>query len=342
MSGLDFLTEHPPNAGVPVERLDGRSLAQHEAYLRNSFDTPPSEELTGEIEMVIPGQPPRIVTVTDLGGLPSVDVVFVLECAGNGRSFIRPAIEGLAWGLGGASPIEVRGVRVVDLIGRLPHGAVELVMTGADKGEVYPQGEVHYQFSVPAERVNDGSALLVTEWGGEPLRKQHGGPIRFMLPGDYAMRSVKWLTRIEAVTRPFYGHFVERYRYLGDSRHEEGAPVGAVQVRSVIATPADGETVPAGPISLIGSAWSGTAPVTDVSVSIDGGRTWMPAELEPATEPLTALRWLCVVELGPGRHVVMARAMDASDATQPMEPPWNARGYANNMVHRIGLEVVQP
>jgi DMSO/TMAO reductase YedYZ molybdopterin-dependent catalytic subunit len=190
--------------------------------------------------------------------------------------------------------------------------------------------------------VADGSALLVTEWGGDPLGLEHGGPIRFMLPSDYAMRSVKWVTRIEAVTEPFSGHFVDRYRYLGDVRHAEGSPVGAVAVRSVIASPADGATVEAGNLSVSGSAWSGGGLVIQVSVSTDGGETWLQAELEPGPGPWSACRWRCDVEVTPGRHTVMARATDLTGDTQPIAPPWNARGYANNVVHRVSFEVAQP
>lgn len=342
MSGLEYLTEDPPNAGVPLSRLDGRPLTQDRAYVRNTFRTPDPASLSGEIEIVVPGLPDRKVAVDDLADLPPVEVELVLECAGNGRSLIRPAVEGLAWGFGGVSPIRVGGVSLRDLLGDLPADVVELVITGADRGVVHPQGEVNYQFSVRSERVADGSALLVTEWGGEPLGLEHGGPIRFMLPGDYAMRSVKWVTRIEGVTRPFDGHFVERYRYLGDDRHDDGAPVGLIQVRSIISSPAEGGTVRAGPVVVIGSAWSGAAPVTEVSISADGGETWIPATLSAATGPLAAHPWRSEIELGPGRHQVMARATDASGNTQPLDPAWNARGYANNMVQTVGFEVAQP
>jgi DMSO/TMAO reductase YedYZ molybdopterin-dependent catalytic subunit len=342
MPGLEYLTDDPPNAAVPLDRLDGRPLGQDRAYLRNSFEIPAAETLTGEIEITIPGRPPHTVTTDDLAGLDPVDVDLVLECAGNGRSLLRPVVDGLAWGFGGVSPIRVRGTRLIDLLGGLPEEVLELVVTGADRGTVHPEGEVNYQFSVVTQRVNDGSALLVTEWGGEPLGLEHGGPIRFMLPGDYAMRSVKWVTRIEGVTEPFAGHFVDRYRYLGDDRHDEGAPVRTIAVRSVIATPAEGETVDAGRLVVSGSAWSGRGPVVDVSVSTDGGETWRPAELEPGSGPWSACGWRSEVEVTPGRSTVMARATDVAGDTQPIEPPWNARGYANNMVHRVSFEAAQP
>jgi hypothetical protein len=46
-----------------------------------------------------------------------------------------------------------------------------------------------------------------------------------------------------------------------------------------------------------------------------------------------------VVDAGPGSAVVVARATDRSGATQPLEPRWNANGYANNVVHRVTVTV---
>ncbi|HEU5114082.1 MAG TPA: molybdopterin-dependent oxidoreductase, partial [Acidimicrobiia bacterium] len=194
------------------------------------------------------------------------------------------------------------------------------------------------QFSVPIERVRDGSALLVTRWDDAPLGIEHGGPIRFVLPGHYAMRSVKWLDAIEGVVEPFAGHFVMRYRYLGDDRFEEASPVAEIQLRSVIADPGQGESVPAGAIVVRGSAWSGGTPVAEVGVSMDGGQTWQTAELEPGSGPLAAVAWRREVLIEPGSHVVMARATDSAGNSQPMSPPWNKNGYANNMVHTVEFE----
>jgi DMSO/TMAO reductase YedYZ molybdopterin-dependent catalytic subunit len=211
------------------------------------------------------------------------------------------------------------------------------VLTGCDRGVVSPEGEVPYQFSIPADLVRQGSGLLVTAIGDEPLAHEHGGPIRFVLPGHYAMKSVKWLARIEGVTTPFQGHFVNRYRFFGDAIFEEGAPVGPIQVRSVIASPADGDRVPAGQVAVSGSAWSGAGPVTEVVVSVDDGKEWLEADVEAGPGHFAAVAWRLDLPVDPGEHVVMARATDASGATQPLLSRWNRGGYANNVVHEVSF-----
>ena len=42
---------------------------------------------------------------------------------------------------------------------------------------------------------------------------------------------------------------------------------------------------------------------------------------------------------GPGEHVLCCRAPDAAGNAQPLEPPWNLGGYANNAVQRVAVTV---
>jgi hypothetical protein len=43
-----------------------------------------------------------------------------------------------------------------------------------------------------------------------------------------------------------------------------------------------------------------------------------------------------------GEHVISSRATDAAGNTQPLEPPWNLKGYANNAVELIPVTVARP
>ena len=47
--------------------------------------------------------------------------------------------------------------------------------------------------------------MLAYEMNGQPLQPQHGIPLRLVVPGWDGMTSVKWLTSIVAVARPFEG-----------------------------------------------------------------------------------------------------------------------------------------
>ena len=40
-----------------------------------------------------------------------------------------------------------------------------------------------------------------------------------------------------------------------------------------------------------------------------------------------------------GAHELCSRASDAAGNTQPLDPPWNLKGYANNAVERVAVTV---
>lgn len=335
------ITENPPNTGVRVEGLSGESLSQQQMYVRSNLPTPLSAP--AGFEVVIPGRTSRFITIEQFKPFQEVTREIVLECAGNGRTLMDPVPEGTAWELDGASPITVTGYRLNEVIGGLPDEVVEVVFTGADIGTV-PNGQrVPYQFSFGRELAESTAPILVTHIGGDPLSLLHGAPIRLIVPGHYAMKSVKWLVRVEAVTSPFRGYFVEKYRYLRDSVAPEYSPVGEICVRSVIASPIEGEPVVTGLLEVRGSAWSGPAEVSTVEVSVDSGDTWKAAELfrNETGGRWAPVRWALIVEPDPGELEIIARATDAAGNTQPMEPRWNARGYANNVVQRVNVTVVE-
>jgi DMSO/TMAO reductase YedYZ molybdopterin-dependent catalytic subunit len=65
--------------------------------------------------------------------------------------------------------------------------------------------------------------LIVHQMNGEDLTPDHGYPLRAIVPGNYGMSSVKWLTDVVAVAQPFRGYWqTADYAYWDDS---EGIPV---------------------------------------------------------------------------------------------------------------------
>ena len=118
--------------------------------------------------------------------------------------------------------------------------------------------------------------LLAYEMNGRPLEPQHGYPVRLLVPGWYGMTHVKWLTGIEAVEHPFTGYQqVVAYLYK-QSDDEPGEPAERIASGRSWCRPGFPDfytrrrIVDAGPVRLVGRAWSGTAPVTRVEVAIDG------------------------------------------------------------------------
>jgi DMSO/TMAO reductase YedYZ molybdopterin-dependent catalytic subunit len=178
---------------------------------------------------------------------------------------------------------------------------------------------------------------------GRPLEPQHGFPVRLLVPGWYGMTSVKWLSRIEALSAPFRGfQQADAYRYQRTA-DDVGEPVTRISVRALMVPPGIPDFftrrrfVDAGRVRLFGRAWAGAAPLVRVEVGIDGD--WADAALD---EPLGQWAWQgWSYDWVPtsGDYLLTCRATDADGNTQPTEQPWNVQGMGNNLVQEVPVTV---
>jgi sulfane dehydrogenase subunit SoxC len=165
-----------------------------------------------------------------------------------------------------------------------------------------------------------------------------------VVPGWYGMQNVKWLNKITVLEEPFGGYQNAVGYRLYSADGEPGEPVTRMLPRSLMVPPGvpdfmtRARFVKPGRVTVTGRAWSGHGPITSVQVSTDAGATWADAELD---EPLGANAWRgwrFDWQATEGEHILSSRATDAAGNTQPLEPPWNLKGYANNAVERITVQ----
>ncbi|MFB9949507.1 sulfite oxidase-like oxidoreductase [Rhizobium puerariae] len=65
-------------------------------------------------------------------------------------------------------------------------------------------------------------AIIVTQWEGQPLTEEHGGPVRLVVPHLYFWKSAKWLQRIDFVAMNHAGFWEKNgYHMRGDPWAEE-------------------------------------------------------------------------------------------------------------------------
>jgi DMSO/TMAO reductase YedYZ molybdopterin-dependent catalytic subunit len=258
-----------------------------------------------------------------------------LECAGNGRGSLVPPAPGEQWGIGAVGTADWSGVPLADVLAEAAPrpDAVELVFAGTDRGMVGAVGrELTFERSLPLADV--GQAYLVVAMNGEPLAPNHGAPVRLLVPGRYGMASVKWLNRITAVTAPFRGFF-QADRYVID-----GAPLGPIAPRAVIAAPAADTVVRAGEaVTIRGYAWAGRGPVGRVEVSTDGGASWADAALGPVAGATAWRSWSLAWRPATGDATLLARATDAAGDVQPLDQVRTDLGYGNNAAQPVRLRV---
>jgi sulfite oxidase len=124
---------------------------------------------------------------------------------------------------------------------------------------------------------------------GEPIPRDHGYPIRAVVPGIVGARNVKWLGKIHLSESESPSHW-QQNDYKGfcpsvDWHNVDFKTAPAIQelpVNSAITEPAEGAIIPADAkaVSMKGFAWSGGGRgIVRVDVSADGGQTWIPGPL---------------------------------------------------------------
>ena len=333
------------NRGMPLEALRYDLTPTGIHYLLTHFDIPDIEtsswrlEVTGNVERQLS------LSLDEIRARTARTIPVTMECAGNGRARLFPRPISNPWLNEAIGTAEWTGTSLRDVIveAGIRPGTEELVFTGADHGT---QGDVEhdYQRSLPLGETSRPEVLLAYEMNGHPLEPQHGAPLRLLVPGWYGMTSVKWLTRIEAVTEAFRGYQqAEAYRYKVNE-NDPGVGVSRIRVRALMAPPGypdfltRSRFVDAGTIVLRGRAWSGTAPINRVEVGVDG--TWEDAKVESPIGDFAWRAWSYDWEAAPGEHTLSCRATDADGQTQPLEQPWNYQGMGNNLVQMVPVTVL--
>ncbi|MER7889590.1 sulfite oxidase [Micromonospora sp. NPDC094482] len=336
------------NHGIPLEalRYDVTPAGLH--YLLIHYDIPELDPETHALTVDGAVDRPRTFGLAELRERPRVTRRVTLECAGNGRALLHPRPVSQPWLVEAVGNAEWTGTPLAPLLreaGIAPE-AVDVVFTGADHG-VERGVEQDYQRALPVADALREEVLLAYEMNGAPLLPQHGAPLRLIVPGWYGMAHVKWLRSISVVTEPFQGYQnAVAYRVRQDA-DDPGVPVTRIEPRALVRPPgfpdfmSRSRVVRPGQCTVDGRAWSGHAPIVSVEVTTDGGVSWAPATLdEPAGGEFSWRRWRYEWDARPGRHVLGARATDASGRTQPVEQPWNRGGFANNLVQRVEVAVI--
>ena len=275
------------------------------------------------------------ISYDGLRSLPSHSLTAYLECAGNHRAMFdrvqgRPA-EGTQWGTGGIGNGVWRGARLADaleLAGITP-AAASVLLVGLDSEA--PEGG--FRRALPAEKAL-ADVLLAYELNGEPLPRDHGFPVRALVPGWVGSSSIKWLGRIEVSSEPHWTrNNTGSYVLIGADYPPEGRAMGRVAtvqtIKSALALPWPAELGP-GPHTLHGFAQSPEGRIDRVEWSDDGGATWNEARLTGIPTELSWRRFEFDWEPMPGSHTVMTRATDRTGGTQPESVPWNRKGYLFN------------
>jgi DMSO/TMAO reductase YedYZ molybdopterin-dependent catalytic subunit len=350
-------SESPLNLEMQFSSVDSFITPTKSFYVRTHFPIPVIDRnawwlyVEGEVEK------PFAINYEQLIALESLTAPATLECAGNNRNFLEPKVKGVQWRLGAVGNAEWTGVPLSTLLGRaMPKpNTCEVILEGADQGILEdpksPPGGLKFARSIPLEKARR-DVLLAYKMNHEVLPPEHGFPLRAIVPGWYAMASVKWLQRIIVTDRPFTGYYQTiDYAYwrrtdYGHWQREENVaeltPLSELQIKAEIARPAEGEIVPANAtVSVLGAAWACDAEISKVELSTDGGATWNETSLVGEPKPNAWRLWEFdwKTPSSPSAQTLIARATDSLGRTQPVHRDPDRETYMINHLLPIEVEV---
>jgi DMSO/TMAO reductase YedYZ molybdopterin-dependent catalytic subunit len=355
--GLSVLGEAPFVAETPEELLDDETTPISRFFIRNNGLSPNRIPDADSWELTIDGEverPLRLRLEELKRRFAPTSLRMVLECGGNGRSFLEPKTPGNPWTNGGVGCAEWTGIPLAHVLREagLTSRAVYTAHYGADPRMSGEPGTVAISRGMPIAKALEEHTLLVWGMNGEPLPFIHGGPLRLVVPGWPGSLSHKWLTRIWIRDREHDGPGMTGTSYRLPTRPippgSDGAGVAfkiieSMPVRSIISAPADGARLPAGirNVDIRGAAWAGDLTVARVELSADAGATWNAASMSPPRNRYDWARWSATLSLpGDGSYEIWARATDSEGRAQPFQGTnWNPQGYGCNAMHRVAIRI---
>ena len=190
-----------------------------------------------------------------------------------------------------------------------------------------------YSDSIPYSLSLSDEVFLAFRMNGEPLPRQHGYPLRAIVPGIYGMKHVKWLSKVELVNFDYKGYW-EKKGWSDEA---------VIPIKSQILMPMDGKKIPLGNYVIGGIAFAGRFGISKVQVSLDDGKTWHDTETK---EPLSKWAWvLWRYDWKPakeGKYTIKVRGIDKGGKVQESGRLF-ARTYPDGAkgIHSVDVRVVK-
>jgi len=351
--GLVLLNDRPINAETPPHLLDAPITTNENFFVRNNGSIPANTDADGW-QLTIDGlvDNPLKLSIGDLKEqFEVVKLALVIECAGNGRFFFSPPPGGNQWTYGGVGCAYFTGVRLRDVLNKagVKKEVVYTANVGADPHLSGDPDRLPISRGLTIEKAMAEDVLLAFEMNETEIPVLNGRPLRLVVSGWPGSCSQKWLTRIwlrdvvhDGPKMGGTSYRVPRYPVAPgqDVPLEDFEIIERLPVKSLITNPATKSDVSGKSVEVRGHAWSGDRTIKSVDVSIDFGASWTLAELAAPVNFGAWQNWKKTVAFPQaGYYEVWSRATDSEGATQPSAIPWNPKGYLNNAIHRVAVNV---
>lgn len=303
-------TATPRNAETPGQAISDSFLTPNDLfYVRNHMWVPVVPEKESDaycltIEML--DGTTKEYTLKDLKTkFPKRQVTAVLQCSGNRRRHMSEdsgrKTNGLPWQAGAISNASWEGVSLADVLADAGFKNDEAMLGRSEVKHVHFSAMEAYGASIPIKKAVDpqGDVLLAYGMNGQTLPRDHGFPLRTIVPGHVAARSVKWLSHITLSEEESMSQFQRRdYKCFGPNETKvdwDAAPaIQEMPIQSAITTaklaapkvaaPSKDQEAPkpTQDLDVSGYAFSGGGrSIIRVDISVDNGNSWSQATILP-------------------------------------------------------------
>jgi len=314
---------------TPIHALDGTITPQGCAFERHHSGA--IELRKEDYRLMINGLVDQelVFTYADLERFPRENHVYFCECAANtGMEWAGAQLNGAQFTHGMIHNMEYTGVSLRTLLeeaGVKPEGKW-IYVEGADASS---NGR-----SMPLEKALD-DVLVAFKANGEALRKEHGYPVRLVVPGWEGNMWIKWLRRIEVKDGPVESR-EETSKYTDNLANGIARKwTWVMDAKSIITAPSPQAPIRHGTGALVitGLAWSGNGAITGVDVSVDGGKNWMEARLAAPGHDKAMTRFYLDYNWDGSEMLLQARAKDSTGYVQPTKTQLREVRGLNSIYH---------
>lgn len=377
---LRIHSDTPMNAETPIKWLNEQYLTPNALfYIRHHHPVPTLTEgqlhefcLKLDMKEYNADAKPLSLSLDELRSMPSTSVTATLQCSGNRRSGYNEyqRTSGTSWGQGAISTATFKGVRLSDLLERAGFG---------NPIEAEKNGIKHIVFesldgmmaSIGIEKACNpfGDVIVAYEMNGEPLPRDHGFPLRVIVPGYAAVRNVKWVTNISVSREEAQGPWQRGLNYKTlPPGVTDASKINLDQMPSMTEVSLFSGITSLGPLRIPkdvkegdtvhckvkGWSWAGGGRnIVRVDVTGDGGETWETAELLEGSEQPFGRAWAWTFweckdvpaivvkdkESGKLKAQIASKAVDLAFNVQPesCKHTWNVRGLGNNSWYQVDI-----
>eukprot|EP00977_Amphora_coffeiformis_P003825 scaffold766_cov179-Amphora_coffeaeformis.AAC.8 len=366
----------PCNAEVPSNLLTKSYLTPASIfYIRHHHPVPFMSDLDKanfrlKVDLTEYGKGVKSFSLDELKAMKKTEIIATLQCSGNRRSGFNAheRTSGTPWGQGAISTAKFGGVLLKDV---LKVAGLDDPIEAEEK-----RGIEHVRFhaldgmqaSIGIEKACNpyGDVLVAYEMNDEPMPRDHGYPLRMVVPGYAAVRNVKWVEKIEVSKTEAEGAWQRGLNYktlppnMTDAKNVDLEKMPSMMEASIFSgitkierltegKPKLGDSIP---LKVSGWAWAGGGRnIVRVDVSADDGKTWASAKLLEGSDQRYGRAWAwvfweCDVEGvvdEDGKVQLSSKAVDMAFNSQPQNANhgWNVRGLSNNSWYRKQVSALE-